>query len=116
MFLKRVTKGTARVAAAGATLLVSTTASAQSCAMCYNNAAAAKASAIRALQSGILLLLIPPLLIFIGIFVVAFRGRNRFNDQDFREPGHEQEWNEGLATKISSGFESARFEYRYPVA
>lgn len=52
---------------------------AQGCAMCYTAAAAAKATAIKALRSGILILLFPPGLIFIAILVVAYRRRNTFN-------------------------------------
>jgi len=55
-------------------------ASAQSCAMCYTAAAAANAATIKALRSGILILLFPPVLIFIAIFVVAYRRRNTFNE------------------------------------
>jgi cbb3-type cytochrome oxidase subunit 3 len=55
---------------------------AQGCAMCYNNAAAAKASAIQALRSGVLILLFPVLILFIGILVAAFRSRNRFNQAE----------------------------------
>jgi hypothetical protein len=62
--------------------LHSSTAFAQGCAMCYNTAAAAKATAIRALRSGILVLLIPPCLMFIGIFLAAFRNRERFNESE----------------------------------
>jgi hypothetical protein len=60
--------------------------------MCYNSAAAAKASAIQALKQGILILLIPPLAMFIGIFVLAFRRRNRFNE-------HQLEAGEPLPTE-----------------
>lgn len=52
---------------------------AQSCPMCYR-AAAAKSGAIHALRSGILILMIPPVLIVGGISILAVRGRNRFND------------------------------------
>ncbi len=55
-------------------------ASAQGCAMCYTAAAAAKAATIKALRSGILILLFPPALILIAIFVVAYRRRNTFNE------------------------------------
>ena len=60
----------------------------QGCSMCYNSAAAAKVSAIEALKHGILILLIPPLAMFIGIFALAFRRRNRFNQNvdDTNEP------------------------------
>jgi hypothetical protein len=53
---------------------------AQGCAMCYNSAAAANAGAIQALRSGILVLLIPPVLIFGAICTFALRNRSRFND------------------------------------
>src|SRR5260370_23922328 len=46
-------------------------ASAQGCAMCYTAAAAAKAGTIKALRSGILILLIPPAVSFICLIVVA---------------------------------------------
>ena len=52
---------------------------AQSCAMCYTSAAASKGGGISALQHGILILLIPPLLIFTGICVAAFRRPNKFD-------------------------------------
>jgi len=53
---------------------------AQGCAMCYNTAAAANAAAIQALRSGILVLLIPPVLIFGAVCGFALRNRNRFNN------------------------------------
>ena len=54
---------------------------AQGCAMCNANAAATKPAARQALQSGIILLLIPPLLILAGIFTWAYRRRNEFSDE-----------------------------------
>ena len=62
------------------TLMDPAVAAAQSCAMCYTAAAAANAATIKALRSGILILLFPPVLIFIAIFVVAYRRRNTFNE------------------------------------
>lgn len=53
---------------------------AQSCAMCYNTAASAKAAAIQALRSGILILLIPPILMVVAILARALRSRERFDD------------------------------------
>ncbi|HKV81551.1 MAG TPA: hypothetical protein VJP02_25615 [Candidatus Sulfotelmatobacter sp.] len=50
--------------------------------MCYNTAAAAKAGAIQALRSGILVLLIPPVLIFGAVCVFALKNQNRCNDDD----------------------------------
>ena len=49
---------------------------AQSCALCAKNVAASGSKGIQGLQSGIILLLIPALLFFIGIFVFALRYRN----------------------------------------
>ncbi len=53
--------------------LAAPSAYAQGCAMCANNAAALKPHALAALRSGILILLVPPLLFFVGIFAFAFR-------------------------------------------
>ena len=75
---------------------------AQSCPMCYRAAAAAKGGALQALRSGILILMIPPVLIVGGIAVLAVRGRNRFNDASGRdsalEPIDDRELNEWLAS------------------
>ncbi len=57
----------------------STLAYAQGCAMCYTSASAARAGAIQALRSGILILLVPALMMFGGIFIVIYRSRDRFN-------------------------------------
>jgi len=67
------------VAAFAGVLTSSTLAYAQGCAMCYTSAAAAKAGALQALRSGILILLLPALTMFAGIFVVIYRSRDRFN-------------------------------------
>jgi len=50
-------------------------ASAQGCAMCYQNAAATGARGQAALRHGILILLIPALGLFAGIFWKVFRRR-----------------------------------------
>jgi hypothetical protein len=49
---------------------------AQSCAMCYQNAAASGAQGIAALRFGILVLLIPTLSLFVGLFALLYRHRN----------------------------------------
>ena len=58
-------------------------AAAQGCAMCYTSAAAAKKAGLQALQNGILILGIPPLVMFIGIFWYVFRRRERLDDTNF---------------------------------
>jgi len=72
-------KRTIQIAVLIAVLTAPALAAAQGCAMCYNNAAAANSAAIHALRSGILILLIPPVLIFTAICLFALRNRNRFN-------------------------------------
>jgi len=53
-----------------------TPAFAQGCALCYTTAAAAGKAAARSLDLGILILLIPTLLMFIAILVLAIRRAN----------------------------------------
>jgi hypothetical protein len=69
----------------GATLLVAlmmpALTFAQSCALCYSQAAGSGARLIQALRSGILVLVFPPMLICIGIAVMAYRKRNQFNEE-----------------------------------
>lgn len=60
----------------------------QGCALCYTQAAASGARMIRALKSGIVILIIPPLSMCMGAIALAYRKRNQFNQQDPRvEPG-----------------------------
>jgi len=58
-------------------LLTPVTASAQSCALCYTQAASSGARMIQALKSGILILIAPPTLGSIGVIVVMYRKRNQ---------------------------------------
>lgn len=48
----------------------------QGCAMCYQNAAAADSHGRSALQHGILILLLPALSLFLGIFGLMYIRRN----------------------------------------
>lgn len=61
-------------------LLLPVQALAQSCALCYTQAASATQRFIAALRSGILILIIPPMFMSIGITVLAYRKRNQFRD------------------------------------
>jgi hypothetical protein len=79
-----------RCAALILTLVVPSLASAQGCALCYTQAAGSGARMIQALRSGILMLVIPPMLICIGITWMAYKKRNQFNEDlppDACEPG-----------------------------
>ena len=49
---------------------------AQGCALCYNDAAATGSQGIAALRHGILILAIPPMLIFAALFAVLYKRRN----------------------------------------
>jgi len=54
---------------------------AQSCAMCYQSAAASGPRTIHALKAGILILMFPPVLITAGIVYLAYTRRDKFNER-----------------------------------
>jgi hypothetical protein len=51
-------------------------AAAQGCAMCYQNASASGPQGAQALRHGILVLMLPTLTLFTGIFALIYRRRN----------------------------------------
>jgi hypothetical protein len=53
---------------------------AQSCALCYTQAASASHRLIQGLRTGILVLIIPPMLMSVGITVLAYKKRNRTSE------------------------------------
>lgn len=53
---------------------------AQSCALCYTQAAGAGHRFIQGLRTGILVLIVPPMFMSVGITVLAYKKRNRTND------------------------------------
>ena len=55
---------------------------AQSCALCYTQAANSGHKMIAALRSGILVLIIPPMFMSMGITWLAYKKRNQTNDKD----------------------------------
>ncbi|MFY9753970.1 MAG: hypothetical protein WBS18_08980 [Candidatus Acidiferrales bacterium] len=63
-----------------AALALPSVAAAQGCALCYQSAAASGPRLIHALRSGILILMFPPALITVGITVMAYRRRNRYDE------------------------------------
>jgi hypothetical protein len=72
----------AKAALVGALVLASNTAVyAQSCALCYTQAAGAGHRFIQGLRTGILVLIVPPMFMSVGITVLAYRKRNRTNDK-----------------------------------
>ena len=54
---------------------------AQSCALCYTQAAGASHRLVQGLRSGILVLIVPPMLMSVGITILAYKKRNRTNDK-----------------------------------
>jgi len=64
-------------------LAAPTVAWAQNCALCYTQAASSGSRVIAALRSGILILVVPPMLICIGITWMAYKKRNQFNEDHF---------------------------------
>ena len=53
----------------------------QSCALCYTQAAASTARFIQALRSGILILVVPPMLMTLGVGAVAYKRRFRYKQE-----------------------------------
>src|ERR1039458_4665486 len=63
-------------------LLTPMPASAQSCALCYTQAASSGARMIQALKSGIIVLIAPPTLMSLGVVFVCYRKRNQTMKDD----------------------------------
>lgn len=53
---------------------------AQSCALCYTQAAGAGHKFIQGLRTGILVLIVPPMFMSVGITILAYKKRNRTAD------------------------------------
>jgi hypothetical protein len=71
----------ARATLAGAFVLAANAACyAQSCALCYTQAAGAGHRFIQGLRTGILVLIVPPMFMSAGITILAYKKRNRTND------------------------------------
>jgi hypothetical protein len=71
-----------KAALAGAIVLATNAACyAQSCALCYTQAAGAGHRFIQGLRTGILVLIVPPMFMSVGITVLAYKKRNRTNDK-----------------------------------
>ena len=71
----------ARMTALIAALSVPAFSYAQNCALCYTQAAGSGSRVIQALKSGILILVIPPMLICLGITWMAYKKNNEFNEE-----------------------------------
>jgi hypothetical protein len=72
----------AKVALTGALVVAANAACyAQSCALCYTQAAGSGHRFIQGLKTGILVLIVPPMFMSVGITVLAYKKRNRTNDK-----------------------------------
>jgi hypothetical protein len=78
--MRKLTKWNGRFAAGLGAALTPTLTWAQGCALCYTQAAGSGSRMIAALKSGILILVIPPMLICLGITWMAYKKRNEFNE------------------------------------
>jgi hypothetical protein len=63
----------------------------QSCALCYTSAASAGNRMIQALQSGILILVVPPTLMSLGMIFIMYHKRNHFRQAD-DAPDTDDKW------------------------
>lgn len=61
--------------------IANASAHAQSCALCYTQAAGAGHRFIQGLRTGILVLIVPPMFMSVGITWLAYKKRNRTNDK-----------------------------------
>lgn len=75
-----------------ALLILSPQASSQSCALCYTQAASSGARMIEALRSGILVLIVPPTLMWLVLAAVLYIKRNRFKRTNATRVGSDLEW------------------------
>src|SRR5271154_1599596 len=73
-------------------LLVPAPAFAQSCALCYTQAASPGSRMIQALRRGILVLIAPPTFMTIGLIFVCYRKRNQTRDRDDDHHDSTREW------------------------
>ena len=60
----------------------------QSCALCYTQAAGAGKHFIQGLRTGILVLIVPPMFMSVGITVLAYKKRNRTNNEPESQKSH----------------------------
>ena len=72
-------------------LVTAAPACAQSCALCYTQAASSGSRMIQALKSGILILIVPPTLGSVGMTFVVYRKRNQVRRGD-NAPDSDRDW------------------------
>ena len=70
-----------RMAATAVLLLTPSITFSQNCALCYTQAAGSGSRIIQALRSGIIILVLPPMIICLGLAYMTYRKRNQFNEE-----------------------------------
>ena len=80
------------IIALAALSLLASPAHAQSCALCYTQAASSGARMIQALKSGILILIAPPTFMTVGLIFICYRKRNQTRED--APDQSENDWNE----------------------
>ena len=91
MKIKRTHLNIAMVLVALILLTTPLTVVAQSCALCYTQAASAGARMIQALRSGILILIIPPTFMSVGMIFIVCHKRNQFKRSEAADESG-QDW------------------------
>ena len=92
---KRLGKWLSAVTVMVAAFFLNAAPAAAQCIMCYASAAGAGSRGIRAIQIGILVLLVPTLTIGAGVLWVAYRRRNS-DALESEVSGKDANWDEGL--------------------
>jgi|HubBroStandDraft_2_1064218.scaffolds.fasta_scaffold01132_11 hypothetical protein len=83
MEIKTKSLGLTAVALVGVALFIlSPSAFPQSCALCYTQAASSGSRMIEALRSGILVLIVPPTLMWLVLGAILYAKRNQFKNAD----------------------------------
>jgi hypothetical protein len=82
LFVIRLPRRVKLALSVGFVLAANALAQAQSCALCYTQAAGAGHRLIHGLRAGILVLIVPPMFMSVGITILAYKKRNRCNDRD----------------------------------
>lgn len=89
--MMNILRRTRSILSTAAVLALNGIAHAQSCALCYTQAAGAGHRFIQGLRTGILVLIVPPMFMSVGITWLAYRKRNRTND-DSKDDDSKNGW------------------------
>jgi hypothetical protein len=71
---------------------LASSAHAQNCALCYTQASSSGSRMIEALRSGILVLIIPPTLMWLVIAAIAYAKRNQFRRAESPQAASAYDW------------------------